>query len=119
MIRVAILAIAILMGGWLVFDGSRALIVGDYVTPRSGASAGQLGPWARVIAAVGLEPRSRLIKSVHVILGLLWLCAAGGFFFSPSSGRIALIVISVCTLWYLPVGSALSAAEIALLLNVR
>jgi hypothetical protein len=43
------------------YDGSRALIVGDYVTPKSGAYAGQLGPWAKLVAAVGIEPRSTVM----------------------------------------------------------
>ena len=34
-----------------------ALIAGDYVTPSKGQYAGQLGPWARLVSAVGLEPR--------------------------------------------------------------
>ena len=57
-----LLALALLQGGWLVFDGTRALVVGDYVTPRSGVWAGQLGPWSRVLFAVGLEPRGRVVK---------------------------------------------------------
>src|SRR5438270_889496 len=98
MLRLAALAIAVLIGGWLMFDGSRALIVGDYITPRSGASAGQLGPWS------------------HVVLGLLWLGAAVCFQRSPSSGWVALLITSICTLWYLPIGTVLSVAELALLL---
>jgi hypothetical protein len=30
--------------GWMLFDGTRALIVGDYVTPKTGKYAGRLGP---------------------------------------------------------------------------
>jgi hypothetical protein len=40
-LRLVILAVAFLIGGWLGFDGSRALIVGDYVSSRSGPWAGQ------------------------------------------------------------------------------
>ena len=36
-----IVALGLMQGGWLAFDGSRALIVGDYVTPSSGQYAGQ------------------------------------------------------------------------------
>ena len=114
-LRLPVLAIAVLIGGWLIFDGSRALIVGDYVTPRSGSSAGQPGPWSHVISALGFEPRSTAIKCLHVVLGLLWLGAAFCFQRSPSSGWVALLITSVCSLWYLPVGTVLSVAEIALL----
>lgn len=35
--------LGVILGSWLLFDGTRALVVGDYVTPRSGKYAGQLG----------------------------------------------------------------------------
>ena len=81
-LRLPVLSIAFLIGGWLVFDGSRARIVGDYVTPRSGPSARQLGPWSRVITALGFEPRSTVIKCLHIVIGVLWLGAAVCFQFS-------------------------------------
>ena len=62
-----VVVFALIQGGWLAFDGGRALVVGDYVTPKSGPRAGQLGFWARVVAAVGFEPRSRFIKGLHLV----------------------------------------------------
>ena len=70
-----VLALALFQGGWLCFDGSHALLLGDYVTPRSGPGAGQLGPWARLVSAVGLDPRSTTIKCLHLFLGIAWLLA--------------------------------------------
>jgi hypothetical protein len=63
-------ALVILNGGWMAFDGARALVVGDYVTPKTGQYAGQLGPWAKLIQAIGIEPRSTLMKSIFFIYGL-------------------------------------------------
>lgn len=31
-----VLVMALVEGGWLAFDGGRALVVGDYVTAQSG-----------------------------------------------------------------------------------
>ncbi len=76
--RIAVL-LAIVECGWLAFDGTHALLIGDYVTPASGRFAGQLGPWSRVVALIGLEPRSTLTKSLHLILGVT------GFWLSPDS----------------------------------
>ncbi len=53
--------LAALEAGWMMFDGMRALIVGDYVTPKKGPYAGQLGPWSKLVSAIGLAPRSTLI----------------------------------------------------------
>ena len=42
-----VMGIAALSGGWMAFDGGRAIIVGDFVTLSGGEMAGQLGPWSR------------------------------------------------------------------------
>lgn len=114
-LRLPVLAVALLLGGWLAFDGSRALTAGDYVTPRSGPSAGQLGPWSQIVSALGLDPRGTAVKCLHVVLGVLWLGAAVCFYFRPAFGWTALLITSVGTLWYLPLGTVLSLAEIILL----
>ena len=113
--RIAISLIALLVGGWLTFDGTRALVSGDYFTPRSGPSAGQLGPWAKVVATVGVDPRSTVVKCAHLFLGILWLVALLMFFTRSALGWYALVSCSVLSLWYLPVGTALSVIELCLL----
>ena len=37
-----VLALALIEGGWLAFDGGHALILGDYVTPESAPLRGWL-----------------------------------------------------------------------------
>src|SRR2546426_9243965 len=81
-----VLALALFQGGWLTFDGGRALIVGDYVTPASGPRAGRLGAWSRVVSAVGFEPRSTFIKCLHLFLGIAWLIALVVLVVRPASG---------------------------------
>ena len=110
-----VLAIALFQGGWLVFDGTRAFRVGDYTTPTSGPRAGQLGPWSRVVSALGFEPRSAFIKWLHIALGLTWLVAAVVFLVRPSAGWWVLLVAGMASLWYLPLGTLLSAIVLALL----
>jgi hypothetical protein len=112
-----VLALALFQGAWLTFDGSRALIVGDYVTPKSGARAGELGPWSDLVSRVGLAPRSRLIKCVHVFLGLLWLMAFVSAFYDPASSWWILLGSAAATLWYLPIGTVASTIIIVLLLT--
>jgi hypothetical protein len=112
-----VLALALLQGAWLVFDGGRALIVGDYVTPRSGPRAGQLGPWSRIVSALGLEPRGTFIKCLHLILGIAWLISLLVFGLRPVPGWWAVLFCAVATLWYLPVGTVLSLIVLVLLLT--
>lgn len=111
-----VVGLALVEGGWLAFDGGHALVTGDYVTPKSGPHAGQLGPWSRLVSAVGIEPRSTLMKSVHLGLGLAWLgvvvCFAGGL---PWAWW-GMLVCATLGLWYLPFGTLLSVIQIVLLL---
>ena len=115
--RIAVILIALLMGLWLLFDGSRALLKGDYVTPQTGPNAGQLGPWSLVARAVGLDPRSTMVKALHLTLGLAWLGALGLSSLRPAAGWWALAACAVGTLWYLPLGTLLSLVELGLLLT--
>ena len=110
-----VLALAVVEGGWLAFDGGRALVVGDYVTPRSGPYAGQLGPWAKVVSAVGIEPRSTLMKSIHLVLGMALLAATVCFALGLPWARTGLLVCAVLGLWYVPFGTLLGVVQIVLL----
>ena len=112
-----ILALALFQGGWLVFDGGRALIVGDYVTAASGPRAGKLGSWSRIVSAFGFEPRSTVIKCLHLFLGIAWLVAVVVFVLRPASGWWAVLGCAIASLWYLPIGTVLSVVVIALLLT--
>jgi hypothetical protein len=112
-----VVALALVVGGWLAFDGAHALLTGDYVTPRSGAHAGRLGPWAALVSAVGIEPRSTLMKSLHLTLGCAWLLATAAFVLRLPRSWHAMLACAVLGLWYLPFGTLLGAVQIALLLT--
>jgi hypothetical protein len=100
-------SLMLLNGAWMAFDGSRALVVGDYVRPKSGAHAGRLGPWAALLSAVGLHPRATGVKLGFLLLGLGSVIACVSFFLSAAWSRPALAVLGVLVLWYLPFGTAI------------
>lgn len=108
-LRGCIIFLALGPGLFMTFDGSRALMLGDYLTPRTGRFAGQLGPWTRVVSAVGIEPRSTLMKMVFLLFGLAWLLAIAGFIRRIPSSTSAVAILAAATLWYLPVGTLVSA----------
>ena len=111
-----VLALALFQGAWLTFDGGRALIVGDYVTPKSGSRAGQLGPWSQIVSALGINPRGGFMKGVHVLLGIAWLAAVVLLFIRSGTGRCFALGCGVATLWYLPIGTVVSLIVIGLML---
>ncbi len=115
-LRVLIVVLVLIEAGWMAFDGGRALIAGDYVTPRSGRYAGELGPWSHVVAAVGIEPRSTLMKAIFLGYGLAWLLAAACFLLKFRWAWWVMVAAAAGAAWYLPFGTLLSVIQIALLL---
>jgi hypothetical protein len=95
--------LVIFTAGWMLFDGARALIAGDYVTPTTGQYVGQLGPWSNLVEAIGIEPRSTLMKSIFVVYGLAW-------------ARGAMIIVCILGLWFLPIGTVTNLISLILLL---
>ena len=105
-----------LSGGWMAFDGGRALIDGDYVTPSGGEMAGQLGPWSSLIKAVGIAPRSTLMKSIFLIYSLIYLGLALALGLGSPWAWPPLLVVAILGLWYVPFGTFLSILVIVLLM---
>ena len=110
-----IILIALQQAGWMAFDGTRAMIAGDYVTPKSGQYAGQLGPWKHVVQAVGIEPRSTLMKSIFVAYGFAWLAIIICFVLKLHWSWTAMLIAAGGALWYLPFGTLSSVLQIILL----
>jgi hypothetical protein len=111
-----VLTLVVVIGGWMLFDGLHALVTGDFVTPKSGTHAGQLGPWANPVSGVGLDPRSMLIKLVFIGYALVYLAAGITFIGRVPGAWWALIILAVLGLWYLPFGTVVNLAVVALLL---
>lgn len=95
--------LAFLVGGWMAFDGAHAWVTGDYVTPRSGSHAGQLGPWSLPLRGIGVEPRSALVKTVFLLQGAFGLAAGAAIL---RGSRAAAVAFGIASLWYLPFGTA-------------
>lgn len=105
------------VGSWMTFDGTRAVIVGDYITPSSGEYAGRLGPWSHVVERIGIPARSSAMKTTFIIIGLVHLAAAvllilniGG-----APGWLALVA-SLMGLWYLPFGTVADGIALVIVL---
>lgn len=100
---------------WMMFDGARALVVGDYVTPGAGPYMGQLGPWADLLRGLGIEPRSTAVKIAFVVYGAALLAGVVRFLRASPRARPQLIGLAIAGLWYVPVGTVLHLLSLALL----
>jgi hypothetical protein len=110
-----VVVIALVAGGWMLFDGLHAFATGDYVTPASGARAGELGPWAALVEALGIEPRSTLMKTVFVAYGAAWLIVAAAFALGERWTLGPMRALAFGALWYLVIGTVLSVLLLVLL----
>ena len=113
--RWIVVVLAFAEAGFMVVDGVRALVRGDYFTPSAGDHAGQLGPWAGLVQRIGIDPRSTAMKLVFVLFGGTWLGITAAFALGAPWAWTAMLVFAIASLWYLVPGTIISAVIIALL----
>ena len=90
----------------MLFDGVHKLATGAYFGSR-------LGPWAGVVAAIGIAPGS--MAPLFIVLGLVWLIGAALLMARSRAARDVLITISILSLFYVVFGTALSVIALILL----
>ena len=103
--------IALLVGGWMIFDGIHVLRTGKYFGPE------KTGPWSDVVASIGIDPFRLGIP--FIALGALWLLFLSAMLLHQSWAWYAALLTAILTLWYLPVGTVLSLIYILLLFALR
>lgn len=105
----AYLALTWLLGWWLVFDGLHQRLFGDYIR-----LAGQLGPWAGLAQAVGLDPQRLSLPFLAVGFGLI--SASFGVYWRRRWGYGAALALSALALLYLGFGTPIALLSLILLL---
>ncbi|MGH9482982.1 MAG: hypothetical protein ACRD1L_12920 [Terriglobales bacterium] len=106
----AAIVLGFLCGIWMLVDGANQLITGDYIRLH-----GQLGPWARFVAAAGLDPMR--LGWVIVLFGALWMVVPNLYLFqNVSANWRAMVILIVLSSWYLGWGTALLLPALILLL---
>jgi len=118
-LRWTVIVLALLDGGFMAFDGTRALLVGDYIRPQSGEYAGQLGPWAKVVSKIGIDPESMLMKLIFAIYGFAWIVVLVCFALKKPWAWNAMLIFAVASVWYLWIGTVSSILQIIILLVIR
>lgn len=108
--------LSIFEAGFMLLDGSRALIRGQYFTPKTGQYAGKLGPWANLVRRSGVDPEGTPMKRFFVAYGVVWLAIAVAFLSGFEWAWLAMLAAAIGSLWYLVVGTITSVLVIVLLL---
>lgn len=109
--KILVTILAFIMGGYMLLDGIFVILKGKYIGPE------KPGPWANLFNAVNINPMK--LGPLFIIYGLLWLCWIGLLWMHHPAVYIAGLVISVLSLWYLPIGTLLSVILLIILLTSR
>lgn len=114
-----IIIFAVFNSGYMLYDGTRALITGDYIRPKTGEYAGQLGPWNVLAKKIGIDPVSAPMKLIFVLFGVAGLVIAISFALGAPWSWKALLIYNICSAWNLFFGTASSVLQIILLVILK
>ena len=102
-----LLLIALLNGGWMVFDGVHVLRTGKYFGPDVP------GPWQKLVRWSGLDPFKLGVP--FVLLGIAWILIGLAVSLDYEYARTLYFIAAIASLWYLPVGTILAAISLLIL----
>jgi len=109
-LKYALLAIGSLQGLFMLADGIHVMTTGSYI-------GGQVGPWAVIVRAVGLNAYS--MGPVFVVLGALWVLGSILLLARPGKGLVLLTIMATVTLFYAIFGTVLSVIALAIVVSHR
>jgi len=95
----------------MLLDGIVVMTKGKYIGPE------KPGPWAELFSRLDINVFK--LGPVFIIFGLLWLTWLYGLWTSQNWSYSFGIIISIMTLWYLPVGTIFSIIILLTLLFAR
>jgi len=107
-----ILTVAGLLNGiYMLLDGIYVLLKGKYIGSE------KPGPWAALFYKLNIDVFK--LGPLFIVFGIMWLLFLVGLWTGQSWTFAAGISLCILTLWYIPVGTALSVIVFILLLNFR
>ena len=109
--KILILLLALLNGGYMLLDGIFVMLKGKYIGPP------KPGPWANLFYKFDVNVFK--LGPLFIIYGITWLIFVFGLYTNQSWAYTLGIVISILSLWYLPVGSIFSLIILIVLLVSR
>ncbi len=85
----------------MLVDGIYVLIIGKYIGPD------KPGPWSSIFSSMGIDVFT--LGPLFILYGLLWLAWVFSVCKNTNKARIFGILLSILTLWYLPIGTLFSS----------
>jgi hypothetical protein len=95
----------------MLVDGIFVMLKGKYIGPE------KPGPWANLFYKFGIDVFK--LGPLFIIFGLLWLTWLYALWTTQSWAYLFGLMLSVFTLWYLPVGTLFSVIIFIVLTTAR
>ena len=106
--KVLITILGFLNGGYMLLDGIFVMMKGKYIGPE------KPGPWANLFYKLNIDVFK--LGPLFIFFGLLWLVWLYGLWTNQGWAYSFGIIISILTLWYLPVGTIFSLIILLILI---
>jgi hypothetical protein len=109
--KILIIILSLLNGGYMLIDGIFVMLKGKYIGPE------KPGPWANLFYKFNIDVFK--LGPLYIIFGLAWLAFIYGLWTNQTWTYLFGLIISILSLWYLPIGTAISVIIIILLLTAK
>ncbi|NOU45885.1 MAG: hypothetical protein HOO86_02345 [Bacteroidales bacterium] len=106
--KIIITILGLLNGGFMLLDGIFVTVKGKYIGPE------KPGPWAEIFYKMNVDVFK--LGWLFILYGLLWLIWIYALWTSKEWTYTLGLIISILTMWYLPVGTLISIIVLATLL---
>jgi hypothetical protein len=98
--KILITILGFLNGGYMLLDGIFVLLKGKYIGPE------KPGPWTSLFYKLNIDVFK--LGPLFIIWGVLWLTWLYALWTHQQWAYLFGLIISIMTLWYLPVGTIFS-----------
>ena len=109
--KIFITILGLLNGGYMLIDGIYVMIKGKYIGPE------RPGPWAKLFEKFGVDVFQ--LGPLFILFGITWLVWLVALWTNQSWAFTLGIIISILTLWYLPVGTLFSLIILFILILAK
>jgi hypothetical protein len=109
--KIVIIVLSLLNGGYMLADGIYVLINGKYIGPE------KPGPWANIFQYFNIDVFK--LGPLFVLFGLAWLCFITAYISNSDWAFTFGAIMCILTLWYLPAGTIFSLIILVLLMVLR
>jgi hypothetical protein len=109
--KIIILLLGFITGGYMLLDGIFEMLKGKYIGPA------KPGPWANLFYKLDVDVFK--LGPLFILFGIAWIVFLSGLLSHQSWAYLFGIIISIMTLWYLPIGTLLSVIVLVVLLTSK